>query len=166
MAFSSGGGGRRAPLSEINVTPLVDVMLVLLIIFMVAAPMMTTGVQVDLPEAEAPRMGIDEDKVLLSIDAESRVFLGEEEVAIELLQDRLSHDERLQRDHEIFVQADASVRYGFVVRVLAMIRQAGIEQMNLVTDPMGAGTVEMPSGAASTAPPASPSASPGATPSP
>jgi biopolymer transport protein TolR len=166
VAFSSGGGGRRAPLSEINVTPLVDVMLVLLIIFMVAAPMMTTGVQVDLPEAEAPRMGIDEDKVLLSIDAESRVFLGEEEVAIELLQDRLSHDERLQRDHEIFVQADASVRYGFVVRVLAMIRQAGIEQMNLVTDPMGAGTVEMPSGAASTAPPASPSASPGATPSP
>lgn len=160
MAFSSGSAGSRAPLSEINVTPLVDVMLVLLIIFMVAAPMMTTGVHVDLPQADAPRMGIDEDKVLLSIDAESRVFLGEEEIPLELLADRLSHDERLQRDREIFVQADASVRYGFVVRVLAMVREAGVEQMNLVTDPMGAGSVEIPTNAASTAPPASPSASP------
>jgi len=147
-------------MSEINVTPLVDVMLVLLIIFMVAAPMMTTGVHVDLPQADAPRMGIDEDKVLLSIDAESRVFLGEEEIPLELLADRLSHDERLQRDREIFVQADASVRYGFVVRVLAMVREAGVEQMNLVTDPMGAGSIEVPTEAASTAPPASPSASP------
>ena len=160
MAFSSGSAGSRAPMSEINVTPLVDVMLVLLIIFMVAAPMMTTGVHVDLPQADAPRMGIDEDKVLLSIDAESRVFLGEEEIPLELLADRLSHDERLQRDREIFVQADASVRYGFVVRVLAMVREAGVEQMNLVTDPMGAGSVEIPTNAASTAPPTSPSASP------
>ena len=152
MAMSTGGGGGRAPLSEINVTPLVDVMLVLLIIFMVAAPMMTTGVQVNLPEADAPRMGIDEDKVLLSIDAESRVFLGEDEVPLELLEDRLAHDERLQRDHEIFVQVDAAVRYGFVVSVLAMIHRAGIEQMNLVTDPMGAGGVERPAGATSTAP--------------
>ena len=163
MAMSTGGGG-RAPLSEINVTPLVDVMLVLLIIFMVAAPMMTTGVQVNLPEADAPRMGIDEDKVLLSIDAESRVFLGEEEVPVEVLEDRLSHDERLQRDHEIFVQADAAVRYGFVVSVLAMIHRAGIEQMNLVTDPMGAGSVERPAGATSTAPPPSAVLSPGTTP--
>jgi biopolymer transport protein TolR len=162
MAFSSGGSGSRAPLSEINVTPLVDVMLVLLIIFMVAAPMMTAGVEVDLPEADAPRMGIDEDKVLLSIDADSRVFVGEEEVPIERLEDRLAHDERLQRDREIFVQADASVRYGFVVSVLALIRRAGVEQMNLVTDPMGAGSVEVPGAAASTAHPASPSASPGA----
>ncbi len=160
MAFSSGSSGARAPLSEINVTPLVDVMLVLLIIFMVAAPMMTTGVQVDLPQADAPRMGVDEDKVLLSIDAESRVFLGDEEIPLELLADRLTHDERLQRDREIFVQADASVRYGFVVRILAMVREAGVEQMNLVTDPMGAGSVEVPTSASSTAPPPSPSASP------
>jgi biopolymer transport protein TolR len=164
MAFSSGSAGSRAPLSEINVTPLVDVMLVLLIIFMVAAPMMTTGVHVDLPQADAPRMGIDEDKVLLSIDAESRVFLGDEEIPLELLADRLTHDERLQRDREIFVQADASVRYGFVVRVLAMVREAGVEQMNLVTDPMGAGSIEVPVEATSTAPPASPSASPSASP--
>jgi biopolymer transport protein TolR len=159
MAMSTGGSNGRAPLSEINVTPLVDVMLVLLIIFMVAAPMMTTGVQVNLPEAEAPRMGIDEDKVLLSIDAESRVFVGEEEVPIERLEDRLAHDERLQRDREIFVQADAAVRYGFVV-----INRAGVEQMNLVTDPMGAGSVERPAGATSTAPPPSTVLTPGATP--
>lgn len=152
MAFSTGGSGGRAPLSEINVTPLVDVMLVLLIIFMVAAPMMTTGVEVELPRADAPRMGIDEEMLLLSIDRDMHVFLGEEEVPIERLEDRLTHDERLQRDREIFVQADSAVRYGFVVRVLAMIRRAGVEQMNLVTDPLGAGTVETPAGATSSAP--------------
>ncbi len=152
MAFSTGGSNSRAPLSEINVTPLVDVMLVLLIIFMVAAPMMTTGVQVDLPEADAPRVGIDEEMMLLSIDREMRVFIGEEEIPIERLEDRLLHDERLQRDHEIFIQADSAVRYGFVVRVLAMVRRAGVEQMNLVTDPLGAGGVEMPTGAETSAP--------------
>ena len=137
MAFSAGNGNGRAPLSEINVTPLVDVMLVLLIIFMVAAPMMTTGVEVELPEADAPRMGIDEEKVLLSIDRDMHVFVGEEEVPVERLEDRLLHDERLQRDHEIFVQADSSVRYGFVVSVLAIVQRAGVTQLNLVTDPLG-----------------------------
>jgi biopolymer transport protein TolR len=156
MAFSTGGGNGRAPLSEINVTPLVDVMLVLLIIFMVAAPMMTTGVEVELPEADAPRMGIDEEKVLLSIDRDMHVFVGEEEVPVERLEDRLLHDERLQRDHEIFVQADSSVRYGFVVSVLAIVQRAGVTQLNLVTDPLGAGSVETPSGASSSAPPAAP----------
>jgi biopolymer transport protein TolR len=120
-------------------------------------------VEVNLSEAEAPRMGIDEDKVLLSIDAESRVFVGEEEVPVELLEDRLAHDARLQRDREIFVQADAAVRYGFVVSVLAIINRAGVEQMNLVTDPMGAGSVERPAGAAGAAPPPS-AVVPGGTP--
>jgi biopolymer transport protein TolR len=140
MAFSSGGGGNgRAPLSEINVTPLVDVMLVLLIIFMVAAPMMTAGVQVDLPQADAPRMEVDEQRILLSIDAEQQVFLGETPVPMERLEEALRTNARLQEENEIFVQADASVPYGFVVQVLAIIRQAGVEQLGLVTDPLGSG---------------------------
>lgn len=138
MGGTSSGRG-RAPMSEINVTPLVDVMLVLLIIFMVAAPMMTAGVQVDLPNAEAPRMEIDEERLLLSIDAQSRVFLGETEVPLERLEEALVTNVRLREEGEIFVQADEGVPYGVVVRVLALVRRAGIEQVGLVTDPAGVG---------------------------
>ena len=158
MAMSSGGSSARAPLSEINVTPLVDVMLVLLIIFMVAAPMMTAGVDIDLPQANAPRMEIDEQKLLLTIDREQRIFLGEDEIPSERLEDVLLHNERLQHDREIFVQADTNVPYGVVVRVLAILRSAGVETLGLVTDPMGAGGTPVPSGAAGApaAPPQTP----------
>src|SRR3989304_5101702 len=83
MGMSTGGG--KGPLSEINVTPLVDVMLVLLIIFMVSAPMMTTGVEVDLPKTRAPRMDVEEQKLILSITREQKVFLGEIEVPYDRL---------------------------------------------------------------------------------
>ncbi len=139
MGMSAGGGGGRAPLGEINVTPLVDVMLVLLIIFMVAAPMMSTGVEVDLPQTTAPRMEQDEEKLVLSIDAEQRVFLGEEEVPAERLEEALLNNARLQADDEIYVRADTTVPYGFVLRVFAIIRQAGVEKLGLVTDPAGGG---------------------------
>ncbi len=106
MAMSSGGGGHRAPMSEINVTPLVDVMLVLLIIFMVAAPMMTAGVTVDLPQADAPRLDVDEERILLSIDAQQQIFVGEDLVPFERLEEVLTHNARLREEHELFVQAD------------------------------------------------------------
>jgi biopolymer transport protein TolR len=139
MGMSTGGsGGNRAPLSEINVTPLVDVMLVLLIIFMVAAPMMTTGVQVDLPNADAPPMETQEDQLMLSIDAQQHVFLGETEVPMERLEEALRTNARLQEEHEIFVQADHTVPYGFVVRVFTAVRSAGVESVGLVTDPVSA----------------------------
>ncbi|UJR84926.1 ExbD/TolR family protein [Sandaracinus amylolyticus] len=138
MAMSTGGGGGRAPLSEINVTPLVDVMLVLLIIFMVAAPMMTSGVQVDLPNADAPPMDIEPEQMMLSIDAQQRVFLGEAEVPMERLEEALRTNARLQEEDEIFVQADHTVPYGFVVRVFTAIRAAGVESVGLVTDPLSA----------------------------
>jgi biopolymer transport protein TolR len=138
MAMSTGGAGGRAPLSEINVTPLVDVMLVLLIIFMVAAPMMTAGIQVNLPNADAPPVEQqDEELLMLSIDAEQKVFLGETEVPLERLQEVLSTNARLQEKKELFVQADASVPYGYVVRIFTMIRSAGVESIGLVTDPAG-----------------------------
>ena len=119
MAFSSGSGGSGSPLSEINVTPLVDVMLVLLIIFMIAAPMLTTGVDVDLPKADAPRMDIDQEHPIITVQRDQRIFLFE-----------------IRDVDEVFVQADEQVPYGAVAQVLALVRQAGIGKMGLVTDPV------------------------------
>jgi biopolymer transport protein TolR len=135
MAFSGGTG--KGPLSEINVTPLVDVMLVLLIIFMVSAPMMTTGLEIDLPKTRAPRMEREEEKLLVTITKERKVFLGEVEVPVDRLEDALVHNERLQREKEIYIEADETVPYGFVARVMALARRGGIEKVGLVTDPLG-----------------------------
>ena len=151
MAFSSGEGGGRAPLSEINVTPLVDVMLVLLIIFMITAPMLTTGVEVDLPNAEAPQMQVEEDTPLIvgfAIPEEerqpggpvSRIFFFDEEVTLDRLRQLLETDERVRETGQVFVQGDEGVPYGEVVRVLAIVRQVGVEKMGLVTDPLSRGT--------------------------
>jgi biopolymer transport protein TolR len=135
MGFSSGGGG-KAPLGEINVTPLVDVMLVLLIIFMVSAPMMNTGVDVDLPAAQAPQVEITEEKLLLTVAKDQKVYLGRDEVAYEKLEATLLSNDRMQREKEIYVQADANVPYGFVVKVIAIVKKAGISKLGLVTDPL------------------------------
>ena len=136
MAFSNDGGGQGQALSEINVTPLVDVMLVLLIIFMVAAPMLTTGVNVDLPKADAPRMDIDQDHPLITVQRDQRIFLFDEEVSLDVLRQRLVTDERIRNVDEVFVQADEQVPYGVVAQILALVRQAGIGKMGLVTDPL------------------------------
>jgi len=141
---TGGGGGSRVPLSEINVTPLVDVMLVLLIIFMVTAPLMSAGVEVDLPNAEGAPMPIEGEKMLLIIDAQQRVYLkvvgGETEqerveVPFDRLEEALSTNAVIRASSELFVQADQAVPYGFVAQVLAIVRQAGVEQLGLVTDP-------------------------------
>ena len=136
MAFSNDGGGPGSPLSEINVTPLVDVMLVLLIIFMVAAPMLTTGVNVDLPKADAPRMDIDQEHPLITVQRDQRIFLFDEDVSLDVLRQRLVTDQRIRDVDEVFVQADEQVPYGAVAQVLALVRQAGIGKMGLVTDPL------------------------------
>jgi biopolymer transport protein TolR len=134
MAFSSGGG--KAPLGEINVTPLVDVMLVLLIIFMVSAPMMNTGVDVDLPAAQAPQVEVNDEKLLLTVTRDQKVFLGRDEVSYDKLEATLLANERMQREKELYVQADATVPYGFVVKVIAIVKKAGISKLGLVTDPL------------------------------
>lgn len=136
MAFSNDDGGQGGALSEINVTPLVDVMLVLLIIFMIAAPMLTTGVNVELPKADAPRMDIDQEHPLITVQRDQRVFLFDEEVSMDVLRERLLTDERIRDVDEVFVQADEQVPYGVVAQVLALVRQAGIGKMGLVTDPL------------------------------
>jgi biopolymer transport protein TolR len=134
MGMSSGTG--KGPLSEINVTPLVDVMLVLLIIFMVSAPMMTTGIEIDLPKTHAPQMDLEEQKLLLTITKEKKVFLGETEVPYDRLEDVLTHNARLMRERELYLQADENVPYGFVAKVMALVRKGGIDKLGLVTDPL------------------------------
>jgi biopolymer transport protein TolR len=157
MSGGGGGGGRskrgRAPLGEINVTPLVDVMLVLLIIFMVAAPMITTGISVDLPRAEARVIELDESKLLLTITNDEKVFLGDAEVPFDRLEQALLANERLQREDELYVYGDSEVRYGFVVRVFGILQKAGIDKIGIVTNPLSSGETEAGAGAPGAAPP-------------
>ena len=130
-------GSGKGPVSEINVTPLVDVMLVLLIIFMVSAPMMTTGIEIDLPKTQAPHLEVEQEKLLLTITKEQKVFLGETEVPYESLESALTTNARLQQERELYLQADETVPYGFVAKVMALIRKGGIDKLGLVTDPTG-----------------------------
>jgi biopolymer transport protein TolR len=132
----STSGGPGAPMSDINITPMVDVMLVLLIIFMITAPMIDKGVEIDLPKAKAQPMEVDESKLMMVIDSERRVFLGETEIPHARLEEALITNERLQREGEIYLQADRNIPYGFVVKVMALVKKAGIPKLGMVTDPL------------------------------
>jgi len=135
MAFSGGQGD--GPVSDINVTPLVDVMLVLLIIFMVTAPMMAQGVEVKLPEAaDAEPMNTDEDKLVLTITKERKVYLGTSELPFDRVSEILANNARLQQDKEIFLHADQELPYGVVVQVMAAAKKGGAESIAMVTDPV------------------------------
>ena len=134
MGFTS-SSGPGTPMSEINITPLVDVMLVLLIIFMITAPMLGRGVELDLPKAKAQPMEVDQSKLVMTIDAQRRVFLGETEIPHAVLEDALANNARLKREGELYLQADAGVPYGFVVQVMAIIKKAGIPKLGMITDP-------------------------------
>ena len=135
---STGGSGRQT-LSEINVTPLVDVMLVLLIIFMVTAPLIQQGVEVNLPEARARTVDSQEQKLVLSIKADRSLWLGTTEdaarVPLERLEERLRSNARAQKDRELFLMADQSLPYGFVVEVMATAQRAGIANVGMITNP-------------------------------
>jgi len=122
-------------MNEINVTPLIDVMLVLLVIFMVTAPLLTTGVQVDLPKVKSAPMQTDDSKLLLIITADEHVYLGKDEITA-ALEDRLKNNTRLQEEKEVYVQADENVKYGVVLRVMAAARAAGVEKLGMITDPL------------------------------
>ena len=136
MAMASGGG--NGPMSDINITPLVDVMLVLLIIFMITAPMMDDkGVELDLPKAEAKQMEVDESKLVMTIDKDRQVFLGETRVPHAKLEEVLVNNARLQREGELYLKADRTIPYGFVVQVMAVVKKAGIPKLGMVTDPAG-----------------------------
>jgi biopolymer transport protein TolR len=137
MAFSS--GSRQGPMSEINVTPLVDVMLVLLIIFMVTAPLMQQGVKVDLPETNAePMKSSTEEHLVLTLSKDGKAYIGKTEVPLERITDLLSTNEKLKVDKELYLHADQSLPYGLVVKVMAAAKAGGAETLAMVTDPEAA----------------------------
>lgn len=145
MALGGGAGqgqgrgrrrARRRPLSEINVTPLVDVMLVLLIIFMISAPLMTTGVPVELPKTEAGTVPTDNEPVTISIDHAGAIFIDRDEVSFDGLLAGVGRSiaEPDRDDSPIFIRADGRAPYQAVARVMARLSAGGFTKLNLITD--------------------------------
>jgi len=132
----SGRAGDRRIMSENNVTPLVDVMLVLLIIFMVTAPMLTQGVDVNLPQASAKALRTDEERLVITVDANSRIFIGKQAVEFNRLAGALQQIVAQRTDRQVYFRADRTVPYGFVVKVIAEVRNSGIEKLGMVTEPL------------------------------
>jgi biopolymer transport protein TolR len=135
MSSSSGGGKSRVVMSEINVTPLVDVMLVLLIIFMVTAPMMQQGLEIELPETAASGVSTSEEPFVLVINRAKKITVGGQTIPLVDLRKRLSAIFDKRPNKQIYLQADKAVDYGFVAETMAEIRAAGITNIGLVTIP-------------------------------
>jgi biopolymer transport protein TolR len=128
------GSGKRF-MSEINVTPLVDVMLVLLIIFMVTAPMMTQGLDVNLPQTTAKSIKTQEDPLFLTINKKGEIFLEEHVIRLEDLEDKVKSIFKYRRDKELLLRADRDIPYGVVIKVIAAVKRAGIDKLGMVTEP-------------------------------
>jgi biopolymer transport protein TolR len=133
MAISV-GRGRRGGFRDINVTPLVDVMLVLLVVFMVTAPLLTTGLRIDLPEVKAASTPVKDARLLVSITKEERVLFGEEDVTGRV-DDALKDSVRVQTERELYIRADKDARYEIVAKVVAAARNSGVESLNLLVEP-------------------------------
>ena len=132
--------GRRAPMAEINVTPMVDVMLVLLIIFMVTAPLLATGVQVDLPQSKAASLEQNQEPVAISMDRTGNVFVDDAPVPLEALGARLQQVAAASREPggpRIFLRADQGLDYGKVMQVMGEINRAGLRKVALVSTAQG-----------------------------
>lgn len=129
------GGNNNSFMSDINVTPFVDVMLVLLIIFMVTAPMMTQGVDVALPEATAEPLPAEKEQLIISIDNKTTVFINDVPVTVDDLNEKLKRIMSNRSDREVYLKADKDIPYGTVVRVMSEIKLAGVEKLGMVTIP-------------------------------
>lgn len=123
------------PLAEINVTPLVDVMLVLLIIFMVTAPMLSMGIDVNLPRVKAKSVDVAEEKLVLTINEAKEIFLNKTKMPLGELNAKLEAIFSNRIDREIFLRADKNVPYGFVVEVMSEVRKAGVDKLGMITEP-------------------------------
>ena len=130
------GGNNDRLMSEINVTPFVDVMLVLLIIFMVTAPMMIQGVDVSLPEATSGPLESKQEQLIVTIDQNNQVYVNDFRVGVEGLKEKLIQITKNQKADEIYLRADKTVAYGMVVYVMSEIKGAGIEKLGMITDPV------------------------------
>ncbi len=135
MEIGSRDNSDRGTMSQINVTPLVDVMLVLLVIFMVTAPMMQQGVQVNLPKAETKALPSQEETVIVSIEKSGRLFINSSEVSNAELRSKLMTMLANRSKKEVFLKADRDVPYGEVVRTMAEIKGAGVERLGMITEP-------------------------------
>ena len=138
-ASMQGGGGRRGrnrsrPMAEINMTPMVDVMLVLLIIFMVAAPLLTVGVPIDLPESQAGALEGDNEPLAISVSAEGKIFLQDTEVALDEIVPKVSAIAKAGFDERIYVRGDQNVDYGTVMALMGRLNAAGFKRIGLVTE--------------------------------
>ncbi|MCG8643469.1 MAG: protein TolR [Desulfobacterales bacterium] len=129
------GSGSGQFMSDINVTPFVDVMLVLLIIFMVSAPMMVQGVDVELPRATSEALEGEDDRLIISIDNDLQVFINEQVVSVEFLDQKLEAILENLENRTVYLRADKNVPYGVVVNVMSKIKTAGIDSLGMITLP-------------------------------
>ena len=134
MSLSTGNRGGRGALREINVTPMVDVMLVLLIVFMVTAPLLTSGLHIDLPEVQAANTPVKDAKLVVSITKDERILFGEDDVTKDV-EKVLLENPRVQKEHELYIRADKESHYGVVARAVAAARSAGVTSLNLLVEP-------------------------------
>ena len=129
-------GNNKSFMSDINVTPLVDVMLVLLIIFMVTAPMMMQGVEVNLPQTTTKSIKTQEEPLMLTVNKEKEIFIERHPIKLDSLETKIQKIFQNRKDKEILLRADKEVPYGFVIEVIAKVKQAGIDKLGMVTEPL------------------------------
>ena len=136
---SRGGRRRRPPMSQINVTPFVDVMLVLLVIFMITAPLLTVGVEVDLPKADSPPLPGDDEPLSVTVARDGTTYLQETEVTVDELIPKLKAITERRPDVRIFIRGDQEIAYGRVMEVMGALNRAGFNNLALVTEPRTGG---------------------------
>ncbi len=128
------GRSRHAPMADINMTPFIDVMLVLLIIFMVAAPLLATGVAVDLPQTKAGQLNVDQKPVTIAVDEKGQIFLMDQPVELAQLTDKLKETAKQGFDERLYVRGSKSVNYGRIAEIMSLITTAGYKKVALVTE--------------------------------
>jgi biopolymer transport protein TolR len=127
-------GGKKKGFTDINVTPLVDVMLVLLVVFMVTAPLLTAGLRVELPNVAAQDATVKDTKLVVTVTKDEKILFGEDDVTADV-EHVLLRNPRVQKEKELYIRADKNARYGAVARVVAAARAAGVEGLNLLVEP-------------------------------
>ncbi|MGH7894699.1 MAG: protein TolR [Candidatus Binatia bacterium] len=135
MAFGGPGQSEGGAISDINVTPLVDVMLVLLVIFMVTAPILQQGVAIDLPKVAAAPLAGDEEQLVVNVNKTGQVFLNDTPIALPALTEKLVAIRAARPDRQVYVRADQAVPYGQVMKTMAAVRESGLTKIGLVTEP-------------------------------
>jgi biopolymer transport protein TolR len=135
MAFTSSNGRTMSSLADINITPLVDVVLVLLVIFMVTAPVLQSGIEVSVPKTRSVKE-ITEERLVISIDKQQRVFLGNDAININEIGAKLRQKVRDPRNYSVFVRADENVPFGAFATVMDAVKQSGIGSVSIVTQPL------------------------------